>query len=171
MRRRQELRELRLLQKEEHRALALLNTKLDAQKDHMQRRFDQEMNVRHTQIYQTHTEIQYTHTDTVDTQIQYTHTDTSDTHKDTVHTHTDTIDTHTHTDAVQTQSCPAVHRRLLPNPHMRPPPSSQVLATSLSRVFDRSCQQMCQTRALRGETIEPRAPASHWSIPIRGSPT
>lgn len=43
--RRQELRDLRLLQKEEHRAQALLNTKLDAQKEQMQRRFDQEMNV------------------------------------------------------------------------------------------------------------------------------
>ncbi|KAL7854209.1 hypothetical protein AOLI_G00210530 [Acnodon oligacanthus] len=44
--RRQELRELRLLQKEEHRAQAVLNTKLEGQRDQMQRRFDQEMNAK-----------------------------------------------------------------------------------------------------------------------------
>ncbi|XP_066502041.1 serine/threonine-protein kinase 10 [Hoplias malabaricus] len=44
--RRQELRELRLLQKEEHRAQAVLNTKLEAHRDQMQRRFDQEMNLK-----------------------------------------------------------------------------------------------------------------------------
>ncbi|MBN3302511.1 STK10 kinase, partial [Amia calva] len=43
---RQELRELRLMQKEEHRAQALLNSKLDTQKEQMQRRFDQEMNAK-----------------------------------------------------------------------------------------------------------------------------
>uniref|UniRef100_A0A8D3BRQ5 non-specific serine/threonine protein kinase n=1 Tax=Scophthalmus maximus TaxID=52904 RepID=A0A8D3BRQ5_SCOMX len=43
---RQELRELRLLQKEEHRAQAALNTKLETQKEQMQRRFDQEMNAK-----------------------------------------------------------------------------------------------------------------------------
>ena len=43
--RRQEMRELRMLQKEEHRAQSGLNTKLEAQRDQMQRRFDQEMNV------------------------------------------------------------------------------------------------------------------------------
>ncbi len=46
--RRQELRELRLLQKEEHRAQAALNTKLETQKEQMQRRFDQEMHVSHS---------------------------------------------------------------------------------------------------------------------------
>ncbi|KAJ7997191.1 hypothetical protein DPEC_G00226390 [Dallia pectoralis] len=44
--RRQELRDLRLMQKEEHRAQALLNTKLEVQKDQMHRRFDQEMNAK-----------------------------------------------------------------------------------------------------------------------------
>ncbi|KAM6970096.1 serine/threonine-protein kinase 10 [Aplochiton taeniatus] len=44
--RRQELRDLRLLQKEEHRAQAVLNAKLEAQKEQMQRRFDQEMNAK-----------------------------------------------------------------------------------------------------------------------------
>ncbi|CAL8365299.1 unnamed protein product [Lota lota] len=44
--RRQELRELRLLQKEEHRAQAVLNTKLEVQSELMQRRFDQEMNAK-----------------------------------------------------------------------------------------------------------------------------
>uniref|UniRef100_A0A3Q3FR90 non-specific serine/threonine protein kinase n=1 Tax=Labrus bergylta TaxID=56723 RepID=A0A3Q3FR90_9LABR len=44
--RRQELRELRLLQKEEHRAQAGLNTKLETQREQMQRRFDQEMNAK-----------------------------------------------------------------------------------------------------------------------------
>lgn len=43
--RRQELRELRLMQKEAHRAQAILNTKLETQREQMQRRFDQEMNV------------------------------------------------------------------------------------------------------------------------------
>lgn len=43
--RRQELRELRLLQKEANRAQAVLNTKLETQRDQMHRRFDQEMNV------------------------------------------------------------------------------------------------------------------------------
>lgn len=43
--RRQELRELRLLQKEEQRALAELNAKLEAQKEQVQKRYDQEMNV------------------------------------------------------------------------------------------------------------------------------
>ncbi|XP_068187464.1 serine/threonine-protein kinase 10 [Antennarius striatus] len=42
--RRQELRELRLMQKEAHRAQAVLNAKLDTQKEQMQRRFDQELN-------------------------------------------------------------------------------------------------------------------------------
>ncbi|TKS83074.1 Serine/threonine-protein kinase 10 [Collichthys lucidus] len=42
--RRQELRELRLMQKEEHRAQAVLNAKLETQREQMQRRFDQEMN-------------------------------------------------------------------------------------------------------------------------------
>lgn len=45
--RRQELRELRLLQKEEQRALAALNAKLETQREQIQRRFDQEMNVSH----------------------------------------------------------------------------------------------------------------------------
>ena len=36
--RRQELRELRLMQKEEHRAQAALNTKLESQREQMQRR-------------------------------------------------------------------------------------------------------------------------------------
>ncbi|XP_059912432.1 serine/threonine-protein kinase 10 [Gadus macrocephalus] len=44
--RRQELRELRLLQKEEHRAQAVLNTKLELQTETMTRRFDQEMNAK-----------------------------------------------------------------------------------------------------------------------------
>lgn len=43
--RRQELRELRLMQKEANRAQAVLSTKLDTQRDQMHRRFDQEMNV------------------------------------------------------------------------------------------------------------------------------
>jgi len=43
--RRQELRELRLLQKEEQRAQAGLNAKLETQREQMQRRIDQEMNV------------------------------------------------------------------------------------------------------------------------------
>ncbi len=45
--RRQELRDLRLLQKEQHRAQAVLNLKLKEQREQMQRRFDQEMNVSH----------------------------------------------------------------------------------------------------------------------------
>lgn len=49
--RRQELRELRLLQKEEHRAQAVLNTKLESQREQMQRRFDQEMHVSHSHTY------------------------------------------------------------------------------------------------------------------------
>uniref|UniRef100_A0A8D0AYG6 non-specific serine/threonine protein kinase n=1 Tax=Sander lucioperca TaxID=283035 RepID=A0A8D0AYG6_SANLU len=44
--RRQELRELRLMQKEEHRAQAGLNAKLETQKEQMQRRFDQELNAK-----------------------------------------------------------------------------------------------------------------------------
>ncbi|KAB5549349.1 hypothetical protein PHYPO_G00066320 [Pangasianodon hypophthalmus] len=44
--RRQELRELRLIQKEEHRALSALNAKLETQRELMQRRFDQEMNAK-----------------------------------------------------------------------------------------------------------------------------
>uniref|UniRef100_A0A669EE04 non-specific serine/threonine protein kinase n=1 Tax=Oreochromis niloticus TaxID=8128 RepID=A0A669EE04_ORENI len=44
--RRQELRELRLLQKEEQRALATLNAKLEIQREQIQRRFDQEMNTK-----------------------------------------------------------------------------------------------------------------------------
>uniref|UniRef100_A0AAY4BSH1 non-specific serine/threonine protein kinase n=1 Tax=Denticeps clupeoides TaxID=299321 RepID=A0AAY4BSH1_9TELE len=44
--RRQELRDLRLMQKEQHRAQAVLNTKLEAQREQMQRRFDQEMNAK-----------------------------------------------------------------------------------------------------------------------------
>lgn len=43
--RRQELRELRLMQKEEHRAQAALNAKLETQREQIQRRFDQDMNV------------------------------------------------------------------------------------------------------------------------------
>lgn len=43
--RRQELRELRLIQKESNRAQAVLNAKLETQRDQMHRRFDQEMNV------------------------------------------------------------------------------------------------------------------------------
>lgn len=43
--RRQELRDLRLLQKEQHRAQAVLNLKLKDQREQIQRRFDQEMNV------------------------------------------------------------------------------------------------------------------------------
>lgn len=43
--RRQELRELRLMQKEAHRAQSALNAKLESQRDQMLRRFDQEMNV------------------------------------------------------------------------------------------------------------------------------
>lgn len=43
--RRQELRELRLLQKEANRAQTILSTKLETQRDQMHRRFDQEMNV------------------------------------------------------------------------------------------------------------------------------
>jgi len=43
--RRQELRELRLLQKEEQRAQAALNAKLEQQRELMQRRIDQDMNV------------------------------------------------------------------------------------------------------------------------------
>ncbi|XP_072301786.1 serine/threonine-protein kinase 10 [Eucyclogobius newberryi] len=44
--RRQELRELRLLQKEEHRAQAGLNAKLESQREQMTRKFDQEMNAK-----------------------------------------------------------------------------------------------------------------------------
>ncbi|KAG7320706.1 hypothetical protein KOW79_015121 [Hemibagrus wyckioides] len=44
--RRQELRELRLIQKEEHRTVAALNAKLETQRELMQRRFDQEMNAK-----------------------------------------------------------------------------------------------------------------------------
>ncbi|XP_016374635.1 serine/threonine-protein kinase 10-like isoform X1 [Sinocyclocheilus rhinocerous] len=44
--RRQELRDLRLLQKEQHRAQALLNLKLKEQREQMQRRLDQEMNAK-----------------------------------------------------------------------------------------------------------------------------
>lgn len=44
--RRQELRELRLMQKEAHRAQAALNTKLESQRDQMLRRFDQELNAK-----------------------------------------------------------------------------------------------------------------------------
>ncbi|CAM4672165.1 unnamed protein product [Leuciscus chuanchicus] len=44
--RRQELRDLRLLQKEQHRAQAVLNMKLKDQRELMQRRFDQEMNAK-----------------------------------------------------------------------------------------------------------------------------
>ncbi|XP_048021391.1 serine/threonine-protein kinase 10 isoform X2 [Megalobrama amblycephala] len=44
--RRQELRDLRLLQKEQHRAQAVLNLKLKDQREQMQRRFDQEMNAK-----------------------------------------------------------------------------------------------------------------------------
>ncbi|XP_069573926.1 serine/threonine-protein kinase 10 [Brachyistius frenatus] len=44
--RRQELRELRLMQKEEHRAQAVLNDKLETQREQMQRRFDQEMHAK-----------------------------------------------------------------------------------------------------------------------------
>ncbi|KAK1161178.1 serine/threonine-protein kinase 10-like [Acipenser oxyrinchus oxyrinchus] len=44
--RRQELRDLRLLQKEEHRAQTQLNTKLIHQREQMSRRFDQEMNAK-----------------------------------------------------------------------------------------------------------------------------
>ncbi|GAA6073996.1 serine/threonine-protein kinase 10, partial [Tachysurus ichikawai] len=43
---RQELRELRLIQKEEHRTVAALNAKLETQRELMQRRFDQEMNAK-----------------------------------------------------------------------------------------------------------------------------
>lgn len=43
--RRQELRELRLLQKEANRAQAVLSAKLETQREQMHRRFDQEMNV------------------------------------------------------------------------------------------------------------------------------
>ncbi|XP_068601150.1 serine/threonine-protein kinase 10 [Brachionichthys hirsutus] len=42
--RRQELRELRLMQKEAHRAQAVLNAKLETQREQMQRRFDQDLN-------------------------------------------------------------------------------------------------------------------------------
>ncbi|XP_024118947.1 serine/threonine-protein kinase 10 [Oryzias melastigma] len=44
--RRQELRELRLMQKEEQRAQAELNAKLEVQKEQMQKRYDQEMNTK-----------------------------------------------------------------------------------------------------------------------------
>ncbi|KAM8742733.1 serine/threonine-protein kinase 10 [Acanthopagrus schlegelii] len=44
--RRQELRELRLMQKEEHRAQAALNAKLETQREQIQRRFDQDMNAK-----------------------------------------------------------------------------------------------------------------------------
>lgn len=46
LRRRQELRELRLLQKEEHRNQAQLNSKHQLQLEQMLRRFEQEMTVR-----------------------------------------------------------------------------------------------------------------------------
>lgn len=44
--RRQELRELRLIQKEAHRAQAALNAKLETQREQMNRRFDQEMHAK-----------------------------------------------------------------------------------------------------------------------------
>lgn len=44
--RRQELRDLRFLQKEQHRAQVVLNLKLKDQRELMQRRFDQEMNAK-----------------------------------------------------------------------------------------------------------------------------
>uniref|UniRef100_H3D9S9 non-specific serine/threonine protein kinase n=1 Tax=Tetraodon nigroviridis TaxID=99883 RepID=H3D9S9_TETNG len=44
--RRQELRELRLLQKEANRAQAVLSAKLETQREQMHRRFDQEMNAK-----------------------------------------------------------------------------------------------------------------------------
>uniref|UniRef100_A0A8C9W1D3 non-specific serine/threonine protein kinase n=1 Tax=Scleropages formosus TaxID=113540 RepID=A0A8C9W1D3_SCLFO len=53
--RRQELRELRLLQKEEHRAQALLNSKLALQREQVQRRFDQEMHAK-KKYYETELE-------------------------------------------------------------------------------------------------------------------
>lgn len=49
--RRQELRDLRLLQKEEHRAQTVLSAKLLAQREQMQRHFDQEMNVSHSHTH------------------------------------------------------------------------------------------------------------------------
>ncbi|KAL4659733.1 serine/threonine-protein kinase 10 [Arapaima gigas] len=52
---RQELRELRLLQKEEQRAQALLNSKLALQREQMQRHFDQEMHVK-KKYYETELE-------------------------------------------------------------------------------------------------------------------
>lgn len=45
--RRQELRELRLLQKEEHRAQQALSDKLQQQREQIYRRFEQEMTVSH----------------------------------------------------------------------------------------------------------------------------
>ncbi|RXN28503.1 serine threonine- kinase 10-like protein [Labeo rohita] len=54
--RRQELRDLRLLQKEQHRAQALLNMKLKEQREQMQRRFDQEMNTK-KKFYDTELEM------------------------------------------------------------------------------------------------------------------
>lgn len=49
--RRQELRELRLMQKEAHRAQAVLNTKLETQREQMHKRFDQEMHVSHSHTH------------------------------------------------------------------------------------------------------------------------
>ncbi|KAM4037483.1 serine/threonine-protein kinase 10 [Anomaloglossus baeobatrachus] len=54
--RRQELRELRLMQKEEHRNQALLNTKHVMQQDQMLRRFEQEMNAK-KKFYDTELEL------------------------------------------------------------------------------------------------------------------
>ncbi|KAM4726566.1 serine/threonine-protein kinase 10 isoform 2-T3 [Anableps anableps] len=48
--RRQELRDLRLLQKEEQRALAVLNSKLESQREQIQKRFDQEINAKKKQF-------------------------------------------------------------------------------------------------------------------------
>uniref|UniRef100_A0A3Q2PIP6 non-specific serine/threonine protein kinase n=1 Tax=Fundulus heteroclitus TaxID=8078 RepID=A0A3Q2PIP6_FUNHE len=48
--RRQELRELRLLQKEEQRTLAGLNAKLESQREQVQKRFDQEINAKKKQF-------------------------------------------------------------------------------------------------------------------------
>lgn len=55
--RRQELRELRLLQKEEHRNQAQLNTKHVLQQEQMMRRFEQEMNAK-KKFYDTELELQ-----------------------------------------------------------------------------------------------------------------
>lgn len=50
--RRHELRELRLMQKEANRAQAVLNAKLETQREQMHRRFEQEMNVSNRVITQ-----------------------------------------------------------------------------------------------------------------------